>query len=739
MTESYRYMACVRSAIFAAGTIILLTACGGGGAGGGAGGGGVPCSTTICGSFGTEYSAQAGLSSIGASSSNNAGHTGSGIKVAVVDTGIDATHAEFSGKTISGTNFGGGASGIGTDGHGHGTHVASIIAGTRDGAGIRGVAYDATLYDYKIGNNSGSLTGAGTDAKEATLYTQHVTDNIKVSNNSWSYTNTTPTTYTEAQLRALRPLTIAAMRAAQQNGTVFVFAAGNEGANEANLLAAAPHRITELANEWLVVVAVDPSLRETAYSNRCGVTKTFCVAAPGGGDNQASTGIYAAQANTGSYVRMSGTSMAAPHVTGLVALLMQKFPGLTAAQIVTRIKETASYASLTTYSGCTVSTCSTDTMASVFGHGLINGAAATAAIGSLRYSTDGKVNSHMSVNLSQKKLSVPQGLSPTAAKVLAGKQFAVFDSFDGAMFHVSGSEVFDLRKSQSSPALGYASAAGTENATTGVLSFSDTKYVSSVGIPIYFSQSSDPQALASVSIWGDKMGFMPSPNFVAKSERQQVSIVAFENKNFSFQPFFQFSNNAIAPGGGMGLNASFMLIKGLAIHSGFSQTTAGINLGMLPTSAPTTGYIRALELGFEQKISNQINVFGRSFFNQISDRHSGPTHFGLKDGSYAQLTVGSEYKTAGTKISFGAYNPGHFYQGNYSVMVPTGRNRQGQVSYAEQEVSTKSDFNLGGFLAIQHDLSLNGKKYGAISFNIQQSPYNSSELGNISFAYQSPF
>ena len=695
------------------------------------------CSTTICGDYGIEYSAQAGLASIGAASINNAGYTGSGIKVAVVDTGIDSSHAEFSGKTISGTNFGGGSDGVGTDGHGHGTHVASIIAGTRDGIGMRGVAYDATLYDYKAGNNSGSLIGLGLDDRDAAVYDQHVTDNIQVSNNSWAYYYFAHN-YSESTLRAWRPKTIAAMRAAQENGTVFVFAAGNSGATQSLLLGGLPYRITELANEWLNVVAVGPDLKETGYTNQCGVTKDFCVTAPGGGDNQSVDGIYAAQAN-GTYVRYSGTSMAAPHVTGLVATVMQRFSSLTAAQIVTRVKNTASYTGLTGYYGCTASTCTTAQMEAIFGHGLVNAAAATSAIGSLTYSTDGKVYSTGSVDLSQRKLSVPHGLSSAAIKVLANQQFAVFDAFDGATFYISGAEVFDLKKSQPSPALGYSSPNNTENTATGVLSFSSAKDASSLGIPIHFSRSSDPLALSSGHAWGDKMGFMPSPSFVAKSARNQWEIVAFESENLSFRPFFQLGNDSSDPSRGIGINVSFKPTKGLALHSGWSQTTADVHLGVLDESLPTAGDIRTLEVGFEQKVSDQFNVFGRSSFNQISDRQPGITQFGLKDSSYAQLTLGAEYKKDATKLSFGVYDPGHFYQGKYSLMTPTGRNRQGQVSYAEQEISAKSEFNAGAFFAIQHDVGLGGKKYGTVSFNIQQSAYNPSELSNVSFAYQLPF
>ena len=712
------------------GCLVFLAGCGGGG-------GGVACSTTICGDYGTEYSAQAGLASIGAASINNAGYTGSGIKVAVVDTGIDSTHSEFDGKTIYGKNFTSDPDGYGSDGHGHGSHVASIIAGDRDAAGIRGVAYDATLYDYRIGNDSGTLTGTGSDSKEASLYNQHVTDNIRVSNNSWGYSSLA-NTYTETYLRSIRSNTITAMRNAQQNGTVFVFAAGNDSNTQVNLLGGLPYRISELADEWLTVVSVDPNLKETLYTNRCGVASDFCVTAPGGGDDQTNDGIYAAQAN-GGYIRYSGTSMAAPHVSGLVATVMQRFSSLTAAQVVTRIKNTATYDGLTGYNGCTSSTCTTAQMQSRFGHGLVQEGAATSAISSLQYSSDGKVYSTKSVDLSQRKLSVPNGLSLSAIRALANKQFAVFDAFDGATFYIPGSEIFDLKTSQASPALGYSSSNNTQKSTAGILSFSSRKDTSSIGIPIYFSHSSDPLALSNGYAWGDKTGFMPSPNFVAKSDRNQWEMAAFESEGLSFRPFFQLGNNSGDLSRGIGVNVSLKPTKDLALHSGWSQTTADVNLGVLDGSLPSAGEIRTLEVGFEQKVSEQFYVFGRSSFNEISDRQTGINKFGLKDGSYAQVTLGGEYKKEGTKLSFGAYNPGHFYRGNYSLMVPTGRNKQGQVSYTKQDIATKSEFNAAAFFALQHDFGVGGKNYGTISFNIQQSAYNPSELGNVSFAYQLPF
>ena len=82
-----------------------------------------------------------------------------------------------------------------------------------------------------------------------------------------------------------------------------------------------PYRITELDDEWLVVGAVSTSGAEASFNNRCGVAKDFCVVAPG-------VNIYAANTSSkgGGYTQMSGTSMATPHVAGLAAALMEKFP-----------------------------------------------------------------------------------------------------------------------------------------------------------------------------------------------------------------------------------------------------------------------------------------------------------------------------------------------------------------------------------------------------------------------------
>ena len=368
-------------------TISLLTSilvnCGGGG------GGDI---------YTTEYNNQSGLAIIGAKAINDAGYTGSGVNVAVVDSGIDQWHPEFRDADNNYVNLGTAVNYSNSstngwyDGNGHGTHVASTIAGEKDGSGIRGVAYNSTLYSYKIFNDSGSssLTDAGTYSWSA-MVARHETDSIKVSNNSWT-SNTSKDTndYTLAQLESLIPNTIDAYQSAVAAGTIFVWAAGNSGWTETSVDAGLPYRVSDIENGWLAVVAVDHNKEETDYTNRCGLAADWCVAAPGGDDDQDGdgvyeNGIYAAKTNTSGYTRKSGTSMAAPHVTGIIATAIERFPSLTSAQIRTRILTNATYSGLTDFQGNASSSLTTAQKEAIWGQGLVTSDSTLAQVGDFIY------------------------------------------------------------------------------------------------------------------------------------------------------------------------------------------------------------------------------------------------------------------------------------------------------------------------------------------------------------------
>jgi subtilisin family serine protease len=153
---------------------IFLVSCGGGGGGGGGGGSTTlttPTSSTWISSFSTaqvdvykttEYNAQWGLNKINAAeayallAANSKMVAGSGVKIGIIDTGVQTTHVEIAGNyTFSGSyDYVNGDSNP-SDDHGHGTHVASTAVGVKDNSGMHGVAYNATIISKKVLNSSG--------------------------------------------------------------------------------------------------------------------------------------------------------------------------------------------------------------------------------------------------------------------------------------------------------------------------------------------------------------------------------------------------------------------------------------------------------------------------------------------------------------------------------------------------------------------------------------------------------
>lgn len=224
---------------------------------------------------------------VSAPSAWSGGHTGLGIKVAVLDTGIYLTHPDLSANIKGGYNVINPKKSANDD-NGHGTHVAGIIAALDNTIGVVGVAPKASLYAVKVLNAAGSGTLAGL-IKGIQWAIDHDMDVINMSLGFG--------TATEAQLVPLEDTINAAVNA---NITV-VAAAGNDATH-----------FTELPGRYpavLAVAAVD-SNRNLAYFNSTGKID-FSV--PG-------VSIYSTYKK--SYATLSGTSMATPHVAGAVAVVM---------------------------------------------------------------------------------------------------------------------------------------------------------------------------------------------------------------------------------------------------------------------------------------------------------------------------------------------------------------------------------------------------------------------------------
>lgn len=706
------------------GLLFVLASCGGSG-------------TPVAINYAPELSNQYGLGLIGADTINSAGYTGSGIKVAVVDTGIDSSHSEFSGKTIYGKTFVGSA--YGSDSDGHGTHVASIIGANKDAAGMRGVAYNATLYDYRVAVNGNSFTGVDTDSERKIVFDQHVTDDIKVSNNSWG-SATKIGNYSESWIRSNFANTISSLRSAQQNGTVFVWAAGNSGYLDASRESGLPYRVSELANEWLTVVAVGSDLQETAYTNRCGNAKSFCVTAPGGGDDASTDGIYAAQAN-GTYVRYKGTSMAAPHVSGVVATTMEQFPNLTAAQIVTRIKDTAVYTGLKGYgaSGCTSSTCTTAQMEAIFGHGLISSAASTSMISSAGYSIDGKVYSGNNLNVSAKKLYVVPGLSTKTRGSIGNARTTVFDSFDGATFNVSAKEVFDTASYPVLSTIGYT---GKQNGLNSDILNSqryDVRRISVDELDFYIVSSNNPTALATSSLWGDNAGFMPKPSFMSSGLANQIEVSMIDNKFLTLRPFAQYTNSDSINPGGYGMSASVTPNKNLTFYGSLASSKGNFNLGATESSTSVSQGFKSIDLGTNITFSDSLGFMVRSSLNKLENTEASTNYWGMNEASFSQAVFGFQIDLKGPKLTIGGYQPSQYNSGDTSILMASGRNLSGNVSYQRASFDIESEATFGAFISASIPLSYKEKKYGGIDFNLQQSPYDHDKIGRASLGLNYTF
>ena len=712
--------------VLAAGTL-ALSGCGGGGGGSSSSLADGTYRNTVSGNYATEYNYQSMLSSINPLSLNDYGYTGDGVRVAVVDSGIDSSHSEFDGKTILGYDFAGSASGYAADENGHGTHVASIIAGERDGTGMRGVAYDASLYSYKVDNDGdSSLEGLSTDTQIADVFNRHVTDNIQISNNSWGGSSRI-TSATESSLRSSFPETISALRAAQNNGTLLVFAAGNSGALQPNYFGGMPLKITELADEWLVVTAVDSNLKETAYTDRCGDAWAFCVTAPGGGDSSSTDGILAAEPS-GTYTRKSGTSMATPHVAGLAAALMEKFPSLTAAQIATRIKNSASYSGLTTYDGYTESTASVSYMRSVFGHGLVNATAAASQIGSLIYPKNGEIEGGHNIDLN--KISMSAGLPKNIQKQIQNTDFAVFDSFDGARFFVSGEKIFETNNQTFHlPSYKKKITSSATYQTENRSNFYDDGITSNQpDISMHFASDESQKIVTNELFWNEKSNLFNTPSIFSKQKSNGIyfngTILNIDNLSFNMQPFLNYSDSDNNIGGG-GISVNAELANKLSLSLGFGAEKQSLDNGF-GSSSRTIGNYQNVEFGLQANLSPSNRGFFRFTQGTIDDVSPTVQSFGLQGAELTGWTVGFENKSDYGKLAFGLSKPTELSGGKVSILAPNGRTKAGDIYYKEMAFAINEETAYQTFLSYKYE----GDNLD-ISVNLTNDRYKQDRFGEI--------
>ncbi len=274
-----------------------------------------------------EYEGNWGLSAIKAAGAYEEGYTGAGVIIGIVDTGIAVDHSEFKDKYSFGYDYVDNTS-VASDPHYHGTHVAGIAAAARDGVGMHGVAYGATLANGRGLNASGF--GTFTNLGKSINYLAQ--GGARVINNSWGSSSAITWT-SKSYWTAFYSSYINTISTAVNNDALMIFAAGNDARSEVSSTSGLPYLFPELEAKWITVASSNNSNGLSWFSNRCGVASNFCITAPG-------SSIKSAY-NSGGYITLSGTSMAAPMVSGVAALVMEAFPYLSAEQVKNIVLTTA--------------------------------------------------------------------------------------------------------------------------------------------------------------------------------------------------------------------------------------------------------------------------------------------------------------------------------------------------------------------------------------------------------------
>ena len=263
------------------------------------------------------------------------------VPVAIIDTGIDIRHRDL--NVAGGTNCSAGGTSY-DDGNGHGTHVAGTVAAKDNGAGVVGVASGTPLYAVRVLDDTGSGTWSSVICGIDWVSANAANYGIKVVNMSLGGGGSDDKNcgYTNGDVLHQ------AICKSVEKGLTYVVSAGNNAQNFANSVPAA-------YNEVLTVTAIadhngqsgggasptcmaDSDDTAASFSNFTTIgsdDETHTIAAPG-------TCIYSTWKGR-SYNTISGTSMAAPHITGTVALCINSgaCSGLTPNQIITKLRSDA--------------------------------------------------------------------------------------------------------------------------------------------------------------------------------------------------------------------------------------------------------------------------------------------------------------------------------------------------------------------------------------------------------------
>ena len=628
------------------------------------------------------------LDKIGAPAAWSRGYTGKDSIIAIFDTGIDTDHSEFTDSIIEAKCFTSVCErGLGTveDGNrfGHGTHVAGIAAANLDGVGTTGVAYDAGLLIGKLAYDGGFFQfNKIPEAMEWAV--ENGADVVNISagtTTSWAYRNSLTeisegvyyadmtfgdyNTLGYNQIYSTNGHATAMIESMKGHETVMVLAAGNDRlavASQESHIALD----SEIGDRVLVVGMFDE--RKNSLSKWSNAAGTICRELNDDGTCKSDAlisdryimapGVYiAAPTNNGEYTTLTGTSMAAPHVAGAVAIVHQMWPHMTGANLTKLLLNTADTEVITNYDP------------NKHGQGMLDLDEATLPQGAIGLVTTGRIDDNR-VNINDSGVIAMSG----NANISALSSMMVADEYNRDYYFDANNMVQTIDTRTASPT----SAAMHGFAPDYYLGFNGGSIIPVTNSGTHIALNDNNNNVSIVQQWNKlTVGFVnESDKFLGNFADNE-----FMRVNNSNTAYFGYSdsielNNGISVFGNATIGAtrldvdnSSMLKSADVMMSnsatlGVSQTTGGNTFGFvtsmpvsitsgdahfnIPSSVSANGDVVSTDINSSLKANKREIDVGVFYINRITDTSSWTANIEMRN-NYAgldetQVTAGITYK-----------------------------------------------------------------------------------------------
>lgn len=631
----------------------------------------------------------------------SSGLNGTGKLVAAVDVGFRTTHQEFAGKSI--LHYGN----LPIDDHG--THVASLIAGVRDGRGMFGVAPGASLHLTAI-NPSGGTTLDLANVTGGTL--QAASLGAVAQNNSWGFEIAGSTL--QAHLASHPGESVAqgmnaviasygannwqayldALNTFQSTGVVVWALSNTETITSGDVMATLPAFDTRLQGAWITAGngyfetnssgVITSAVRLSAA---CGLAAKFCLMGDG-------TTTGASAANDTDYAAGTGSSYVAPQVAGAVALLSQAFPDLTPQEWTKRLLASANNSWFTALGVPIDGTVDfgngvTHGYSNEWGQGVLDIAAALRPIGTVSVLSGTNVVTSERTSLDDSTLALPAAFGDGLKTALGGTDVAVFDALNRG-YAIEGSALVAPQQVTILPKL---------MANVGAVQWGDLPSYRTIlanepdgprgaGIALTSDMAGVLETEHTTGVGGDATVFsLVHDGVVLTGSRRdgllEVSAAGFAGHDAGV-------GQDLAAGGGINLAIGTPASK-LSLGLSYIGEQGGV-LGMGDGASfgfGDSGNLATVHLGIDQQLSETVALFGRLEYGSASPGgDAGALVTSVGSINYSGFALGTSLTglvASNDSLSFSLSQPLRVETGTARFSLPSARTADGEI--VRREVS----------------------------------------------------